>query len=365
MLFSLTRTDRFQEYSLARRRLIFVNGMMYFRCRGCTFAEDVEDSRHHIHTDKGIPIYQMDEPDSFRMLSDYLWKYGTRDLTDQSDALNAMAGICRRVASKAKCSFLQGMPVAAFDLYVLFFPPTAGGHLERFARRPGFPSWSWAGWQGPVNYTRFPACVYHSPELRLSVQNKWLTQNTWIVWHKRDPSGVVSPVWDAGDGDTGDIRYGHREPFRPPPGLEDLQTSQVTPTEYVFTAPAPPYHVLQFWTLVVHFTVQKSSYGRGYLLLDHAGLTRGIFFVDSEAASVVRDGGTAELAVLSLVSWGMADAVLHRLMKQVTWEDEFYVALYIERDNGVAERRGIGFVNRTAVARSLAPGPAWKEIVLA
>ena len=46
---------------------------------------------------------------------------------------------------------------------------------------------------------------------------------------------------------------------------------------------------------------------------------------------------------------------------------DLYWAMLIQRDEDgmVAERRGLGQILKTSVAKSIAPGPAWKEILLA
>jgi hypothetical protein len=43
----------------------------------------------------------------------------------------------------------------------------------------------------------------------------------------------------------------------------------------------------------------------------------------------------------------------------------FYNVMVLEWSGPVAERRGIGLLRQDAVMRSVSPGPAWKEILLA
>jgi len=79
----------------------------------------------------------------FRMMLLY---YSERALSFQSDALRALAGITRRVSQKAKCRFLQGIPTAAFDAFLVFECKMWG----TLRRREGFPSYSWVGWKGSL-----------------------------------------------------------------------------------------------------------------------------------------------------------------------------------------------------------------------
>ena len=64
--------------------------------------------------------------------------YTKRALSNQSDALDAMAGVISRFSYSMRCRFLQGIPTATFDLFLLF--TTNGSSLRR---RQGFPSYSW------------------------------------------------------------------------------------------------------------------------------------------------------------------------------------------------------------------------------
>lgn len=43
---------------------------------------------------------------------------------------------------------------------------------------------------------------------------------------------------------------------------------------------------------------------------------------------------------------------------------DYYVML-LDWADGIAERKGMGYILRNHVSRSLAPGPEWKEILLA
>jgi hypothetical protein len=63
--------------------------------------------------------------------------YSRRALTFQGDVLKAMGGIMRRLSVKMKCRFLEGLPTASLDLFLLFH-----SHGSLLRRRAGFPSYS-------------------------------------------------------------------------------------------------------------------------------------------------------------------------------------------------------------------------------
>lgn len=162
-----------------------------------------------------------------------LYHYTTRQLTYASDILNAMDGICRALSIRCKCSFFQGMPVAALDLYLVF-------HTLRVAdRRQGFPSYSWAGWQGQIFFELFSESVEDSAKEK----NNWLSNCTWIVWCRLEPStGTVSYLWDIDQNSSllgateHDIGYRQRRTFRIRRVASRLLRNDAT------TEPSPRHH---------------------------------------------------------------------------------------------------------------------------
>lgn len=349
---------RFQEQLLARRAVFFLDGRIYFRCRGDEYAEQLADQRPRGGTSSGdvvaslLPLTaELNDP-----LSDFatmLLYYSRRALTLPSDVLRALDGITRRVSKLSHCRFFQGAPTAAFDVFLIFKVNTLGGGLSR---RPGFPSYSWAGWKGGL--------VLGSFGWTFEALNQWLEECTWIVWYKRSPSGVLSLVWDLGANesfpvnDLGYPGYRKRRPFSCPPGVV-VNPARTYPTEDLTNNPIPMtvYPLLQFWTLSVHFHIQ---------LLDNAltgvadivsakGTRVGTVYLDGvEETAIFASHDTFEFILLSRV---MRDTYF----KEV--EDCYHVML-LEWHGPVSERGGLGVLHISAVVDCLPPGPTWKEIVL-
>ena len=349
---------RFQEYFLARRRVVFVNDMVFMQCRWTTFAEDVKESLHNQDSETLMFAIQSEESDSFDVLSNVLFYYTPRDMTYESDSLRALAGICHRVGKTTSCRFLEGIPVASFDLYLGFMPQVTG-----LVRRQGFPSWSWAGWKGHLGY----------PTLS-GDKNEWLAANTWIVWYKRSPTGWVSLVWDPAVSDEArratrgrrDISYEERRSFfQLPAGLENVRTTRVMPSWDLDPKTAPrPYHILQFWTLAIHCTLRKSipKAERRYQLRDNLAEYCGYLNFDSIPTTAV-EGTTVELILLSVSSSNMFE-YFYPGRNKIADNGGLYTALCIEWADGVAERRGLAQIYCNRVVHSLPPGPIWKEILL-
>ncbi|KAK0736623.1 heterokaryon incompatibility protein-domain-containing protein [Apiosordaria backusii] len=91
------------------------------------------------------------------MEGETLWKtyrdavnmYTKREMTWQSDAINAFQGVTDLISQRVNTAFWYGMPEFAFDQALLWYP------REPLIRRthPGAsPTWSWAGWKGHTTY---------------------------------------------------------------------------------------------------------------------------------------------------------------------------------------------------------------------
>jgi hypothetical protein len=77
----------------------------------------------------------MEEP--MRDFETMLLYYAPRALTNPNDILRALAGVIRRLSERAKCRFFEGIPTAAFDVFIVFKARNFVLH-----RRMGFPSYS-------------------------------------------------------------------------------------------------------------------------------------------------------------------------------------------------------------------------------
>ena len=79
---------------------------------------------------------------------EYVQAFSKRQLSFDSDALNAFAGIVDFMTNDLYFKTHFGLPLATLDLDILWQP------CHFLQRRPGFPSWSWAGWKGPILMAR-------------------------------------------------------------------------------------------------------------------------------------------------------------------------------------------------------------------
>ena len=127
----------FQEHLLSRRNVIFFDNEVAFQCcrserwRAC---RDVPNPERNATSSlkSGKPRWATIEY-GYSVMS-----YTQHALSNQSDAIRALAGILLRLSHGFRYRMLEGLPTGAFDLFILF----SGTNL---CRRRGFPSYFWAG----------------------------------------------------------------------------------------------------------------------------------------------------------------------------------------------------------------------------
>ncbi|KAM6536145.1 hypothetical protein FALCPG4_005662 [Fusarium falciforme] len=366
-----SRAWTFQEHILSRRVIYFVGDKVFYRCRAAEHSEDYADilSQQSVHSTWASMLpgtILMTEP-----IVDYsimLFYYTKRALTDQHDAPRAMAGIMRRFIGAMRCQFLECIPTALFDRFIIFH-----GFNSILHRRIAFPSYSWTGWRGSI-----------SVDLDLDDSgeddgNDWLTNRTWIVWYMRSPSGITSLVWDPAEDQSFPsqeekcIGYRNRRPFCDGRRIStQADTRRSMPTEGAsFSRELPPYPVLQFWTLSVFYEISDIDVFQATGYLSDSKNTRcGFVWLDGfEETTFFESQDTFEAILLS-------EAYSHASCEKLeNWSDEnypraaglwrYFNILLLEWRGGIAERCGFGLLFQGAVENSLAPGPVWKEIFLA
>ncbi|KAI1486022.1 heterokaryon incompatibility protein-domain-containing protein [Biscogniauxia mediterranea] len=352
----------FQEYYLSRRRLVFINDTVYFKCHEGYWSE-VEDGllvRPDSVAGQGQVLHKLNG-DVFHMLGQLLVKYSTRSLTNQNDAVNAMLGVCRRIADHTQCPLLLGIPVIAFDWFILFYPSITG-----MRRRKEFPSWAWSGWIGEYYYSSGSGNVA-----------KWQDTCTWIVWYKRDQDGHLSPVRDE---ETTTVASDSSCTTSSKKSFEQLcDISRVQPSQ-LLTMNHRPYPVLQFWTVSVRYALRQIDRDNAdnmmwafgiywtqatYEVLDRTGSNCGFVSLDSGSP----ERGAYDNVELIVIADSPEKVSLpgdgHQVQSQMTDIARFCWVLWIEWDGEVAERKGIGKIYRDALFSATESGAQWKEICLA
>ena len=179
------RSWTLQERLLSRRLLIFLGGQVIWRCRDCAAFEDmtaIEKGRkletfnwlsiqpHHLgfnsqggRIDGSLELTRdgrtvLVRSDTFKEYADMVRRYTLREMTCSSDALKAFAGLLHVLESNFKCTIVYGIPEILVDAALLWRPAPinqtgASAQLVRRSSSDGItPSWSWAGFQGKIEY---------------------------------------------------------------------------------------------------------------------------------------------------------------------------------------------------------------------
>jgi hypothetical protein len=163
------RAWTFQEAVLSRRRLYFTPEQAYFECCATQHCETVsftqsEDILSGMRGPWVGSVTHLDPDLSLGHLRELLKTYSLRDMTYQSDAINAFQGILQRysrapvpVKHYFGVPFTTGQHPGLSDMREMersvddisnSFIAALTWSAENATRRPGFPSWSWAGWRG-------------------------------------------------------------------------------------------------------------------------------------------------------------------------------------------------------------------------
>ena len=185
-----TRGWTYQEAVLSRRRLVFTEDQVYFECNAMNCYESVQSKLDLIHCkDKSkfrqfmrtgifngglshgfgrFDVRNLGQDASFIRYLSHIENYTARTLSFESDSLVAFTGISRHFETlKHPITQVAGIPCPKLCL----LNPTPDREYCRYLadslcwnhkkvqssgslpyRRKGFPSWSWSGWAGAVEY---------------------------------------------------------------------------------------------------------------------------------------------------------------------------------------------------------------------
>ena len=161
-----SRAWTYQERLLSTRTLYITNNMAYYHClrhgrselnRDLHFSHDV-NPLHRSHPSSvtvehgGLDTYQ--KPSEWRSYFELVRRYSQKELTYPSDELAAFEGILGRLALMYNTKFVAGLPVSALLIALHWIPGYIMDTVPEPSseRREGFPSWSWAGRDGPVEW---------------------------------------------------------------------------------------------------------------------------------------------------------------------------------------------------------------------
>ncbi|RMZ88159.1 hypothetical protein DV736_g4617, partial [Chaetothyriales sp. CBS 134916] len=361
-----SRAWTFQERMLARRCLIFVNGRIYFQCRRATFCEDIEPPR-----DNGWSLNSIDMPTRiFReppliQFRSAVELYTQRELTNPSDILNAFDGVKLVLERRIGSAIYYGLLEVMLDSSLIW------ESTKRLRHRPNFPTWSWSGWVGEIQW-KF---AEHA--------------ESWIHWHA--------------DTAEGERRFPEQKrpriapPIPPPRRVEQVRHERAV-HHHSLGSPAVPR--LHFTTVSAKFTLiqpallhksvvsplRKRMTGPSALStvrpapqdpgLVRAGIAdrnqRWCGTIDLDVVYMNMVGLSLDFILMSRVSGFTEDelAIWEGMLPDAIEEElntcnyGVYNVLLVSHRDGVHYREGLGRILCSALSRALRPGPVWKDVVL-
>jgi hypothetical protein len=245
-----TRGWTYQEKFFSSRQLIFTHHQVYYRCARQTVSEAVyihptSFSKHKYHVEerkehdlrdkflrhsqlpKSNHVYQPDgsytptraqhwmKPHTLTLFEHHVSQYMQRALTYECDSLVAVQSILDRFQHEEQpIEHMCGIPFKAKPNIVYASDTHGNEHQEEWdfnllsglawthgstskptKRRRGFPSWSWAGWEGPVTWLlndlregvvldEDPEIYYPGPEPSAGTNDVNLLR--WSKWRTRE-----------------------------------------------------------------------------------------------------------------------------------------------------------------------------------
>ena len=164
-----SRAWTFQERLLSRRCLFILPDRVVFQCRKSIRSENTYDDTTcdpaTLNPLNQLPEWRLCIADNawraaFRFYVNLVMEYMKKEMTERSDVINAFSGIMTVLESHSDWWFVSGLPNCLLDFALLWTPsgvarrraPAGSGAKSQYPSHDTFPSWSWSGWEGAIDY---------------------------------------------------------------------------------------------------------------------------------------------------------------------------------------------------------------------
>ena len=307
------RAWTFQEQVFSRRLLVFGEREVSWECHCTVWFEgmDVVEGQCQNNSEVVAQGFSFAVPANLWDYVCHVEQYNRRALTFPEDALDAFGGILTALSTVFIGGFICGLPRMYFDAALLWYnkSPLERRRAVRDQTKAMPPTWAWAAWAGAITFRDHAKTP---DEIKPLVRWKYraYSQDQWQpVAPDQSQQSLVSLKWTS--------------------ALKACVRVDATQNDQGNRAPAMPgkfqSHSLFSQPLRSFFQIGE-VYGTQVLLRKNAGM-----LTACEALSLKSRDQLCEVVAVSTL-----------LGKDI------YNVLWIEWDDGIAHRKGVGWVTKSA-----------------
>ena len=230
-----SRAWTYQESQLSCRSLVFLDNQVFWHCNQSVWSEhllgrktngrghaldkryvrqgDLTSSPHFRNSwkqhDASIEVKRdgrtvVVSSEGFLLYKDLVTAYTPRNMSNFYDKLAAFEGIGKVLEQCLHSKLLFGLPESLLDLALLWHPKTT---LKKVSG-PGFPSWSWAGWLGAVQYPEQHGVAKGAPRELHDDESRPERIRSLNRWYRATDEGGFEPINGYGGGIREALRDG-------------------------------------------------------------------------------------------------------------------------------------------------------------
>jgi len=195
-----TRGWTFQERKLSRRMLLVGDTYAWLSCFQGTFWEyddrRIKEEYEAVPTDVTVET-GVNVTESFTSYAQLVIPYSARQLSFRSDVLNAFMGVGNVLGTVLASEMIKGLPERYLGQALLW---RGEGFRKGWDKSLGVPSWSWAGWEGGVDYGFVPSSGRDGKGARSAM-------DSFSTWYSPEMGSLVT-FWYTDEGGVRRVEEG-------------------------------------------------------------------------------------------------------------------------------------------------------------
>lgn len=194
-----SRAWTYQEYQLSAKTIIFTNQRVYYQCNRGFWGEVRPNKLVPEPSKTYFANYSLHVESEAGKYLQHVKEYSSRTLTHEEDVLKAFQAIMDAYSAQHNTRFCWGLPLKHFSQSFLW---VNGLYYERDIaplRRRGhgwsstrFPSWSWAGWVGGVDFDLVQDPLSFSSKIKHVITWPWDTKYDILATSNPFKTGILT-----------------------------------------------------------------------------------------------------------------------------------------------------------------------------